>query len=83
MAPLRAAGESALLAYRGRVLGVAAGTWPAIAAMRGEFSPGPFTSPYWTLIALSIGLWFLLLGTVLPGLGEHQRDGKRGERVSR
>lgn len=45
-APLRAAGESALLAYRVGVLGVAAGTWPAIAAMRGEFSPGPFTSPY-------------------------------------
>ncbi len=50
------------------VLGMAAGTWPAIAAMRGEFFPGPFTSPYWSLTALSIGLWFILLGTVLPTL---------------
>jgi hypothetical protein len=47
---------------------MAAGTWPAIAAMRGEFFPGPFTSPYWSLTALSIGLWFILLGTVLPTL---------------
>lgn len=54
-------------------LGVVAGIWPALAAWRGEFFPGPFTSPYWTITALSIGLWFLLLGTVLPPLGKHEQ----------
>ncbi|GAC1648253.1 MAG: hypothetical protein NVS4B3_03560 [Gemmatimonadaceae bacterium] len=54
-------------------LGVAAGIWPAVAALRGEFSPGPFTSPYWTLTALSMGLWFILLATVLPQLTKHDR----------
>jgi len=48
--------------------GLLVGAWPAVATLRGEFSPGPFTSPYWTLTALSIGLWFLALGTALPGL---------------
>lgn len=51
-------------------LGVIAGSWPIIATIVGEFSPGPFTSPYWTMTALSMGLWFLLLGTVLPRLGK-------------
>ena len=47
-------------------LGVLTGAWPLIAAARGEFWPGPFTSPYWTATAISLGVWFLLLGTVLP-----------------
>lgn len=50
------------------ILGVAGGTWPVVATMRGEFYPGPFTSPWWTLTALVIGIWFLLLGTVVPRL---------------
>ena len=52
-------------------LGVLLGAWPLFAAMSGEFSPGPFTSPYWMLLALSFGVWFLLLGTTLPGLRAH------------
>jgi hypothetical protein len=65
------------------VLGVATGAWPMVAAVRGEFYPGPFTSPYWTLIALSIGLWFLLLGTVLPSLGEREPNPERGGGLAR
>jgi hypothetical protein len=49
-------------------LGVLVGGWPLLAAAQGEFSPGPFTSPYWSLTALSLGLWFLLLGTVVPAM---------------
>ncbi|HKH90394.1 MAG TPA: hypothetical protein VKA54_01260 [Gemmatimonadaceae bacterium] len=57
-------------------LGLVSGAWPVVAAMRGEFFPGPFTSPWWTIMALVIGFWFLLFGTVVPrldprgGLGE-------------
>ena len=49
-------------------LGLLIGGWPLIAASRGEFWPGPFTSPYWSLTALSLGLWFVLLGTAVPGM---------------
>jgi hypothetical protein len=63
------------------VLGVLTGGWFALAAMRGEFYPGPFTSPSWTLMALSMGVWFLLLGAVLPGLGPHAQNSERGERI--
>jgi hypothetical protein len=49
-------------------LGVIGGAWPLMAAIQGEFSPGPFTSPWWTLTALAIGVWFLMLGTVVPRL---------------
>lgn len=50
------------------VLGLLVGAWPVIAALLGEFSPGPFTSPYWTATAISLGLWFLAFGSALPGL---------------
>ena len=62
--------ESPLRSWRAVVggLGVVVGAWPLIAAARGEFWPGPFTSPYWTVTAISLGLWFLLLGTAMPGL---------------
>ena len=62
--------ESPLRSWRAVVggLGVLVGAWPLIAAARGEFWPGPFTSPYWTATAISLGLWFLLLGTAIPGL---------------
>lgn len=46
-------------------VGVFVGLWPLVAAWRGEFSPGPFTSPYWTMTAVSLGLWFVLLATAL------------------
>jgi hypothetical protein len=60
------------------VSGLLVGAWPAVAALQGEFSPGPFTSPYWSLTALSLGLWFLALGSVLPGL---DRGGAVARRV--
>jgi len=55
-------------------LGVIGGAWPLVAALRGEFYPGPFTSPWWTITALTIGLWFLLLGTVVPRLDPRGAD---------
>lgn len=59
-----------LRSWRGFVgaTGLLVGAWPLVAALRGEFDPGPFTSVYWTATAISIGLWYLLLGTALPGL---------------
>jgi hypothetical protein len=62
--------ESRLRSWRAVVgaLGVVVGAWPLIAAARGEFWPGPFTSPYWTATAISLGIWFLLLGTAMPGM---------------
>jgi hypothetical protein len=48
--------------------GLLVGFWPMIAAARGEFAPGPFTSPYWTVTALATGAWFAMLATVLPRL---------------
>jgi hypothetical protein len=47
-------------------IGILVGLWPMIAALRGEFSPGPFTSPYWSYTALSITLWMILFATALP-----------------
>src|SRR5919112_1532143 len=55
-------------------LGVVAGAWPLAAALHGEFNPGPFTSPWWTITALSIGVWFLLLGTVVVRLDGRGAD---------
>jgi hypothetical protein len=55
-------------------LGIVGGAWPLVAALRGEFYPGPFTSPWWTVTALTIGLWFLLMGTVLPRLDPRGAD---------
>jgi hypothetical protein len=48
-------------------LGVLLGAWPLIATLRGDFSPGPFTTLYWTPLAVALGAWFLLLATTLPG----------------
>ena len=53
-------------------LGFVVGGWPIVAALRGEFWPGPFTSSYWRVTALSFGLWFLLLGTALPLISRRQ-----------
>jgi hypothetical protein len=46
--------------------GVLVGLWPILAAARGEFVPGPFTSPYWTITALATGAWFGALASALP-----------------
>ena len=47
--------------------GLFIGGWPLYAAARGEFDPGPFTSPYWTLTALMLAAWFALLATTARG----------------
>ena len=53
--------------WRGVVgaLGVLVGGGTLLAASRGEFDPGPFTSAYWPLTAIAIGFWFPLLGAVM------------------
>lgn len=48
--------------------GLLLGAWSLIAALSGEFYPGPFTSVHWTRTAISFGLWYLLLGTTLTRL---------------
>lgn len=48
--------------------GLLVGAWPLVAGLSGEFYPGPFTSEHWTSTAISLGLWYLLLGTTLPRL---------------
>ncbi|HJU64515.1 MAG TPA: hypothetical protein VJ596_02510 [Gemmatimonadaceae bacterium] len=45
-----------------------------VAALRGEFHPGPFTSVHWTAMAAALGVWFLLFGTTLPGLSSRKLD---------
>jgi hypothetical protein len=45
--------------------GLLVGAWPALAAMRGQFYPGPFTSVYWTATAVAFGLWFLFFGVAI------------------
>jgi hypothetical protein len=68
--------ESRLRSWRAVVagLGVLAGGWPLIAAARGEFWPGPFTSPYWTATAISLGVWFLFLATAMADMRREARD---------
>ena len=62
--------ESRVRSWRAAVgvLGVLVGAWPMIATLQGEFYPAPFTSVHWTTTAISLGAWFLLFGTALPGL---------------
>ena len=61
-------------------LGVLTGGLTLFAASQGEFFPGPFTSAYWPHTALSIGFWFLLLGTVAPRLPTRIDGEGRGAR---
>jgi len=62
--------EARLWSWRGFVgaTGLLVGAWPFVAAVSGEFYPGPFTSVHWTATAISLGLWYLLLGSALPRL---------------
>ena len=53
-------------------LGVMAGGWLLIAALLGEFYPGPFTSRWWSIMALATGIWFMLFASVAPRLGWHR-----------
>jgi hypothetical protein len=47
------------------ITGLLVGGWPLVAAVSGDYYPGPFTSVYWTATAISFGIWYLLLGTAL------------------
>lgn len=45
--------------------GIALGLWAFIAWATGLFLPGPFTSPYWNMSAVSVAFWFLAVGISL------------------
>jgi len=47
------------------VTGLLVGAWPTVAAITGEFLPGPFTSEVWKETALATSIWYLLLGITL------------------
>jgi hypothetical protein len=44
------------------VAGVIIGVWPIVAAITGEFDPGPFTSRFWNVTALVSAFWFAAYG---------------------
>ena len=46
-------------------LGILLGVWPFLAWATGIFLPGPFTSPYWNVSAVSVAFWFLAVGVLL------------------
>ena len=48
-------------------LGVVLGLWPVVAAVTGEFNPGPFTSSLWNATALASAFWFAAFGISLVG----------------
>jgi hypothetical protein len=45
--------------------GIGLGLWAFIAWITGLFLPGPFTSPYWNVNAVSVAFWFLAVGVFL------------------
>ena len=45
--------------------GVVVGVWPIVAALNGEFDPGPFTSPLWNVTAIASAFWFAAFGVSL------------------
>lgn len=45
------------------VAGVAIGAWPLLAALQGEYARGPFTSGFWMMNALVVGLWYVALAS--------------------
>jgi hypothetical protein len=45
------------------VTGIAIGAWPLLAALEGEYAGGPFTSQYWMLNALAVGIWYIALAS--------------------
>ncbi len=47
------------------VLGILIGIWPIVAAMTGEFIPGPFTSDLWKETALATAFWYVAFGFAL------------------
>jgi hypothetical protein len=45
--------------------GVLLGLWTIFEVVRGDFTPGPFTSDYWMPTALVTGLWVLTFGATI------------------
>ena len=45
--------------------GVLLGLWTIFEVVRGDFTPGPFTSPLWMATALATGLWVLAFGATI------------------
>jgi hypothetical protein len=45
--------------------GLVVGLWPIVAALTGEFIPGPFTSDVWKHTALATSIWYVALGVAL------------------
>jgi hypothetical protein len=64
-----------LLSVRGKsylritvgAIGILIGLWPIVAAVTGEFMPGPFTSDLWKETALATAFWYVALGVTLAG----------------
>ena len=46
-------------------IGILIGLWPIVAAMTGEFMPGPFTSDLWKETALATAFWYVAFGVAL------------------
>jgi hypothetical protein len=46
-------------------IGIPLGLWPLVAWGTGLFLPGPFTSQYWNVTAVSTAFWFLAIGIQL------------------
>ena len=46
-------------------IGIPLGAWPFTAWATGTFLPGPFTSRYWNVSAVSAAFWFLAVGVFL------------------
>lgn len=44
--------------------GILIGVWPMAAWVSGEFTPGPFTSVWWTLTAVVTAAWFVAFGVL-------------------
>lgn len=49
------------------VTGLLVGVWPIVAAITGEFLPGPFTSEVWKETALATAIWYVALGVAVAG----------------
>lgn len=49
------------------VSGILIGMWPLLAALEGEYAGGPFTSGFWMMNALAVGLWYMALATCVVG----------------
>jgi hypothetical protein len=52
--------------------GVLLGLWTLFELTRGDFTPGPFTSQYWTMTALATGIWVAAFGATIAVIPQTQ-----------